>query len=131
MNEFILNIPLHGTLVVSFLGLTVGVHFFSEQLKESNYRIPHFLRWLVIFGITILISLPQEYLFSASDSDVKKAINCVNETKNIRLKNYLKRELDRDNVREYKVDRVVRQCYAEKNDAELRQKRNEQSKSLI
>lgn len=131
MNEFILNIPLHGTLVVSFLALTVGVHFFSEQLKKSNYRIPHFFRWLVIFGITILISLPQEYLFSASDSDVKKAINCINETKNIRLKNYLKRELNRDNVREYKVDRVVRQCYADKNDAELRQKRNEQSKSLV
>lgn len=131
MNSFFLYLPFNGTMVAIFLGMVVGINFFAIQLQHWGYRSPILYRWIVIFVITILASTPNENIISASDNSIKKAIDCVNETKNIRLKNYMKSELARKNVREYKVDRVLRQCYSEKYESELLQKRMKQSQTLF
>jgi len=118
-------------MVAIFLATVVGINFFAIQLEHSGYRSPILYRWVVIFVITLITSIPNENIISASNHSIKKAIDCVNETKNIRLKKYMKSELARKNVREYKVERVLRQCYSEKYESEILQKRMKQSQTLF
>jgi hypothetical protein len=131
MNSFFLYLPFNGTMVAIFLATVVGINFFAIQLEHSGYRSPILYRWVVIFVITLITSIPNENIISASNHSIKKAIDCVNETKNIRLKKYMKSELARKNVREYKVERVLRQCYSEKYESEILQKRMKQSQTLF
>lgn len=131
MNAFFLYLPINGTLIACFLGLAVGILFFGHQLHQQGYKTKYSTRWIAIFVLTFIVSIPNEFLVSASDNSIKKAIDCINLTENVRLRAYMKLELDRNNVRQYKIDRVYRQCLNDKSDTENFQKRQTQSKTLF
>lgn len=131
MNTLFLYLPINGTLIACFLGLAVGILFFGHQLQQQGYKTKYSTRWIAIFILTFIVSIPNEYVVSASDNSIKKAIDCINLTKNVRLRAYMKLELERNNVRQYKIDRVYRKCLNDKSDTENFEKRQAQSKTLF
>lgn len=131
MNSFFLYVPINRTLIACFLGLTVGILYFCNLFEKCGYKSRPLHRWIGILLLTFLVSIPNEYFISASDVLIKKTIDCVNENKNIRLRMYMKDELKRRNVREYKVERVYEQCLNDKMEVELLKKRKAQSQTLF